>query len=250
MKRVALCALVAAISSVPAMADTYRAEVGVEYANTDINGFDFDAYGLNAEVFFTPVDTTKGPLAEASFLDQASGISASWTDIEDIDDDLLSLGSRVVTTGGFIIEASYADNGEDDALSLGAGLYLNDTTDLVFTYATNDDADLDTLSADLHSVVTLDGDMSLAYSLGASYIDADVDNGFGLGGNITFYLNNQLGFSGIVDYTEVGDGDVTITGVGVDYFVAPQFRVSATFLNTDVGPFESDTLGVAASLRF
>jgi hypothetical protein len=250
MKRVALCALVAAASSVPALADSYMAEVGAQYFNTDFGSNDVDAYGLNGEIFFAPVDTSKGPLAEASFLDHASSISASWVDIDEADDDLLGLGLRVVTPGDFIIEASFDDSGDSDQWGLGLGLYLNDTTDLVFTYSDIDDADQSSLTADLHSVIALGGDMSLAYSVIASYIDAADENGYGLGGDVTFYVNDQLGFTGLVDYTEIDDFDVTTLGVSVDYFIVPMFRVSASFINQDTGFTDIDTIGIDASVRF
>ncbi|MFT7560125.1 MAG: hypothetical protein ACI93R_002040 [Flavobacteriales bacterium] len=252
MKKLVLATTIAVLTSAYAQADSYQVEIGATYGQSETGSFESDIYTLDGEVFFAEVDTSKGSLAEASFLDKASGLGLTYatTSPETGDSvDAWATGLRVVTGGDLIIEASYADSDDDSAFGIGIGTYLNDNTDIVVSYETADEADLDTLAVDLHSVVSLSGDSSLAYNVGASYIDAN-DSGYGIAGELTYYVNNNLGFGGVVGYTSVGDSDLTTFGVKADYFVNSTIRLRAMYSTAEANSFDTDTFTLGASARF
>ena len=65
-----------------AYAQDYQVELGAAYLNGEINGVDYDGFGLNAEFHFEKVDTSKGPLNEAAFLDKSSFASLTWVTLD------------------------------------------------------------------------------------------------------------------------------------------------------------------------
>ena len=175
-------------ASAAATAD-YQGEVGVAYGQGEANSTDNDVVAFGGRYNFEMVDTSKGPQAEAAFLDKSSSAGLYYLSTEPDaagadDEDDIGVDVRVVTADNLIIEAAYSqfDDGSDDAdtVSIGVGTYLNDTTDIVVTYSTTDAdlVDIDALNLDLHSVMKLQGTASLAYDLGASYIDAEDDDGY------------------------------------------------------------------------
>jgi len=254
MKKFALAAAITALTSAYAQADTYQVEVGANYSQTDYDGFEVDTSSLNAEIFFSEVDTSKGPLAEASFLDKASGLGLSYDSISpEVGDstDNWSTDIRFVTSGSLIIEATYSDLDFDSVYGIGIGTYLNDTTDIVVSYSTTDESDVDTLAVDLHNVTSLSGDSSLGYNVAAVYVDTDDDSGYGIAGELTYYVNNNLGFGAFADITSVGDADVTNYGLNADYFINSMVRIVATYATTDFdSELTADTLSIGVSARF
>ena len=262
MKRFVLCALTAACS--PVFADNYRGEIGLSYLNSELSvdgidgrffslpGFsvDTETIGANANVFFNAVDTSIGPLAEAAFLDHASGVGAFWLDVEDAEDNTFGLELRYVAENDFIVEASFSEADGSDELSLGLGWYLNDTTDLVVSYSRNADADADSWSANLHSVVALENGTSIGYTLNAAYLDVGSIDGFGIGANIIWYLTPKFGIGGNLGFTDTDEGDSTTWGISADYFFTDNFRVNAVYSLSDSDRADIEVVGVAASLRF
>lgn len=61
-----------------ALADNYQYELTGEYANTERGPSESDAGALVGRYYFSPVDTENRPLAEAAFLNRASGISLAY----------------------------------------------------------------------------------------------------------------------------------------------------------------------------
>jgi len=264
MKRFVLCALAAACT--PVIADEFQVEASLIYGQSETDASftsffgrvststDSDILGAGATVYFDKVDTSNGPLAEAAFIDKASGISGSWIDVEDAEDDILGVGLRYVFEGDVILEARYDDLGFSDEVGFGVGTYINDTTDIVFSYTTNNDADADTISLDLHSVVALEDGMSVAYSLGAAYIDANALDGFGIDGDITLYFSDQFGIGVNATYSDLDASEIRGFGISADYFITPSFRVSALYNTSensdDFIEIDTDTMSLIASIRF
>lgn len=74
MKRSMLALLIAVVST-GAAANSYQNESSVDYANGDINGVDVDAWQLKHQYFFNAVDTSgKTPLAEAAFINKNASV--------------------------------------------------------------------------------------------------------------------------------------------------------------------------------
>lgn len=255
----ALIAVAVAAASTAAIAD-YQGEVGVAYGQGEILNTDYDVVGFAGRYNFEMVDTSKGPHAEAAFLDKSSSVGFGYSRIEpdvsgadDIDD--MGVDVRVVTATNLIIEAAYSqtDDGTDEAdtFALGVGTYLNDSTDIVATYSSVDDDgdDLDALNLDLHSVVKLQGTASLAYDLGIGYLDADEDDGYSVNAGATYYVDNNLGFTLAGDMTDLGDVDSNTVSVGVSYFPMPEVEFAASYFDQG-GDIDADGIMLGAAVRF
>lgn len=77
MKRSMLALLIAVVST-GAAANSYQNESSVDYANGDINGVDVDGWQLKHQYFFNAVDTSgKTPLAEAAFINKNASVFGS-----------------------------------------------------------------------------------------------------------------------------------------------------------------------------
>ncbi|MAY39732.1 MULTISPECIES: putative porin [Spongiibacter] len=258
MKKTILAIAVAAASAA-ATAD-YQGEVGVAYGQGEANSTDNDVVAFGGRYNFEMVDTSKGPQAEAAFLDKSSSAGLYYLSTEPDaagadDEDDIGVDVRVVTADNLIIEAAYSqfDDGSDDAdtVSIGVGTYLNDTTDIVVTYSTTDAdlVDIDALNLDLHSVMKLQGTASLAYDLGASYIDAEDDDGYTLAAGATYYIDNNLGFSLAYDILDVDVYDTNTLSIGVSYFPMPEVELEINYFDQG-GDDEADGILLGAAVRF
>lgn len=256
MKKLVLGTAIAALAATGgAYAEDYQFEIGALYGTGDKGGPDIDGFGFYGEFHFDVVDTSKGPLNEAAFLDKSSSVRAEWATAEEdtpgaesVDGFVVS--GRFVTATNWIIEADYADfDGDDFSIGLGVGMYLNDTTDLVVTYNTYDEADKSSLSLDVHSVVSLTGDTAFAYDLGVSYLDQADESGYGLNAGADYYFNKAVSIGAAVALTSVDEVDTSTITVGVDYFVAPSIKLSADFASMGQDS-DGDMLTLAAAVRF
>lgn len=259
---------IAIAAAVSGYANAYQFELGAAYGQGDLDfgGFstDFDLTGLYGELHFEKVDTSKGPLAEAAFLDKSSFVDFSYTSVspDDGDDtDTFGVGGRFVTGSNLIIEANYdsADDGDDDADTFGVGIgtYLNDTTDVVVSYNTTDEdnADLDELAVNLHGVSPLAQGASIAYDLGAALIDADDEDGYGLTAGATYYFNNQFGVGVSVDMVDIDDYEEDTVTLDVTYFVAPNVQLAFSYFDSSAdlpggGSADSDGFLIGVAGRF
>jgi hypothetical protein len=235
MKKLILGTVIAALTTAGAYAEDYQFELGAAYVTGDSFGADYDGFGFSGEFHFDKVDTSKGPLNEAAFLDKSSSVGAVWATTEfdvpgaDAEDDITLLG-RFVTGSDWIIEGSYQDKDDDGAIvTVGGGVYLNDTTDLVVSYQKYDDVDVSSLGADMHGLYSLNGGAALAYDLGASYLDVYDDTGYELRGGLEYYFNKSLSIGAGLSLYSVDAGDISTLSVGVNYFVAPSIKLSAEF---------------------
>lgn len=254
MKKTLLGVAIAALSSQAALAQDYQFEVGANYQTGDFFGTDYDGFGVNAEFHLDQVDTSKGPLNEAAFLDKSSSASIAWATVEeDISGaesvDTFGIGGRFVTEGNIIIEANYSDLDYDKSFGFGVGTYINDTLDVVVNYQTLDDADESTLSANLHGLNDLAGEAALAYDFSVAYLDVVDENGFSIGAGADYYFNNAFSAGAAFEYASVDNADVTAVNVRADYFITPIARVGITYtsLGSDA---DGDELGINASVRF
>lgn len=255
MKKILLGTAIAALATTGAYAEDYQFELGANYVTGENAGTDFDGFGVYGEVHLDTVDTSKGPLNEAAFLDKSSSVRLDWATKEDDVDgaeaaDNVTLSGRFVTQGDWIIEASYLDvDGDDTAIALGVGVYLNDTMDLVVSYGTYDDADKSALAVDIHNVSSLGGDASLAYDVGVSYLDEYSETGYELRGGVDYYFNNAVSIGGSLKLNSINDVDTSTLAVGVDYFVAPAIRLSGEFYTLGQDG-DGDGITLSGAVRF
>lgn len=248
----------------------YQFEVGGVIGQGEIeagnNSVDTDTYGIGGEFHFQQVDTSKGPLAEAAFLDKSSFVdflySSTELDVTGSDDsDSFGFGGRFVTATNLIIEADYVEsefgNVDSDSVRAGIGTYLNETTDVVVSYqADSEDGgdDVDSLSAALHGVNSLAQGASVAFDAALSYIDAEDDDGFGIDVGATYYFNNAFGVGVSAGVAEIGDIETDSFALEGSYFPMPELELAAWYFNdsTDDGALdvESDGFMFGAAFRF
>lgn len=248
----------------------YQFEVGGAIGQGEIevgnNSADIDTYAIGGEFHFEQVDTSKGPLAEAAFLDKSSFVDFSYTntelDVNGADDtDTFAFGGRFVTATNLIIEADYSEsddgNTDSDSIRAGIGTYLNETTDVVVSYqadSADGGDDVDSLSAALHGVNGLAQGASIAYDAALNYIDAEDDDGFGIDVGATYYFNNALGVGISAGVAEVGDIETDSFTLEGSYYPTPELELAAWYFNdnTDDGNTEAETDGFmfGAAFRF
>ena len=96
MKRSMLALLIAVVST-GAAANSYQNESSVDYINGDINNVDVDAWQLKHQYFFNAVDTSGNtPRAEAAFINKNASVfgTLSRTSIGDFDQNGWSVGGE------------------------------------------------------------------------------------------------------------------------------------------------------------
>jgi len=251
MNKVLLGTAVTLLAASSAFAQNYQAEFRADYLNGDVRDNDFDGFALSAQAHLDKVDTTKGPLNEAAFLDKSSFVDLSWLTLdfdEGGSDDTLSLEGRFVTQGNMIVEAGFSDFENDEAYSVGLGMYVNDALDAVLAYETFDEADRSSLALDFHGVQLLNRTASLAYDYGVSVIDLNDETGYEGRLGADYYFNTMVSVGASLAWLDVDEFDSTTWQVGVDYFVTPLVRVGAEFI-TQGQDVERDSLGINASIR-
>ena len=234
-------------------AQAYQIEVQgqSEYLDTNQNGKNFTG-AVQGTYYLKDVDSSKGPLAEAAFLNQASNVSAAYNyvkyDEKDGDVDFKShnygiKGEAYIPTPYVpaYASASYnhtlteAKNGDDDngdryALEVGAVLAPNFLLAVGYTNVPNQFS-LDTFgitqngiaAATLESVGAIRNKTD-ATTLRAKYVGPIADT------NMSFGFETAGVFS-----------DINMYGVNADLYLNPQLSFGATVIATDGNAKVQDT---------
>lgn len=254
MKKTLLGAAIALLSSSVVYAQDYQFEVGANYINGDLADVDYDGYGLNAQLHLDKVDTSKGPLNQAAFLDKSSFVNLAWAtakaDVSGADSvDATAIGGRFVTGSNIIIEADYLDLEDDSAYGVGIGTYISETIDVVASYETFDKADESSFAVDLHGLNPLKGETAVAFDLGLAYIDFEDDSAYRFNAGADYYLNNALSIGAGAAFVSADDFDTSAVSVRADYFVTPIVRLGAAF--TTLGQdADGQDIQLNAAVRF
>jgi hypothetical protein len=275
-KKTAIVAGVALAISASVQAD-YRWEVGAAAERTnidvDFDDGDIDKAAIDGTFYLDSVDTSKGPLSEAAFLDHASNVSLGYvyTDaddiIEDLDGDEYKIDGRYVTdSAGWIFEGSYQRNEPNDAeidtYSLGFGKYLTDATTLIVSYAEADvdeGGDTDGYQASMeHLWGWSGGGFKLSGNVGFVNVeDNDDTNIYNIAG--TWYITNNLGLTFTTGYTETYNQEFLSSGVIADWFVTERIALSAklAYAESDDDIFDGESseaeitsVAIGARMRF
>jgi len=300
-KKTALVAAVGLALSVTAQAENdYRWELGADYTRDTVDAdvkssagnvsdnIDSDIGTVNGTFYLKPVDTSKGPLAEAAFLDHASSINLAYTDgevdlnslnneLEDKDGQKYAVNTRYVAEGpgwelsGVLVDLSYVRSepgeAEIDTYGIGIGKYLTDTTTLVLNYqqlTVNNGGDTDGYSLDLEHLWPMSngGGLKATASAGKVVIkDADDVDSYALGG--TWYINKSLGFGAGYSNTSQNGYEVSGWDVSSSWFVTEMVELSLAyaqrtpddieFSNGNVDgkvELENDAITLGALVRF
>jgi hypothetical protein len=264
MKKIVLASTIALAAAGQAYAD-YQFELDAHYTSGEEAGVDNDGFGVGGEFHFDKVDTSKGPLAEASFLDKSSFVDFSFRSVESDfsgaeEEETTSIGGRFVTGSNLIIEANW--NTEDDGISdtdtirVGVGTYINDTTDVVVSYSTEDDdnADKDHLDVTLHGVNALNQGASVGYDVAVGYVDTDDDSGYQISVGGTYYFSNMFGLGLNAGITDVGDTSSDTISLDASFFPVEQVKIYASIFDkseeTNSVDTDSDGMLIGAAVRF
>ncbi len=254
MKKSLLGAAIALLSSTVVYAQDYQFEVGGDYISAESMGIDVNGFGLNAQLHLDKVETSKGPLNEASFLDKSSFVSVAWATAkadqagaESVDS--FGFGGQFVTADDIIIQANYLDLENDSAIGFGVGTYLKENLAAMVSYQTYDEAELSRFSADIHGVDKLKGETSLGYNLGLAYLDSNGESAYNFSVGADYYLNNKLSIGAGLALLTADNYDETTVALRANYFVTPVAKVGASL--TTVGQDgDGQAIQFSAAVRF
>jgi hypothetical protein len=265
-KKTALVAGVGLALSVTAHAD-YQWELGGDYsygqlkADVKNNAFvgnrskdiDENIGEVHGTWYMEPVDTSKGPLNEAPFLDHSSNITLFGRDgevdlnsvnrnLQDKNGHSYGIDSRYVAEGpgwklsGWLMDLGYeyAEPGDRNInlYTVGLGKYLTPTTTLVahFNKATvNNGGDTDGYDVGIdHFFAFSHGGLKVDASGGKVVVNNANDvNLYKVGG--TWYLNNNLGFGADYHKADQDGREVDGFGVNANWFVTQAFAVDLSY---------------------
>ena len=267
-KKTAIVAGIGLAISATAQAD-YQWELGGAYSmgeysadvknNSVVGGnkskdIDEDIGTLFGTYYLENVDTSKGPLRQAAFLDHASDITIFARDgdvdlnsldrnLEDQDGQSYGISSRYVAEGpgwklsGWLMDLGFerrepADK-EVDNYTIGIGKYLTPNTTLVFDYNkinVNNGNDTDSYGGDLaHFFAMSSGGIKANVGAGKLVINNGDDvESYDIGA--TWYINNNIGFGGGYENTSQDGGqEVDRFFVNADWFITESFAMDLTY---------------------
>lgn len=243
MQMLRLSLALSAVLSCSAFANSdYQFEVGASYTEID----DIELYQVGGGYYFAPVDTSKGPLAEASFLDRQSSVAVLYQRLEfggESDSDGLVAGEYVFSNQRAYINAIVSD---DSYNRVGGGYYLSDTWLVDAGVRIDDDMDFIGASVGSKKLISLANDRYLSLQAAYQYVKDDIDT-YSVGAD--YYLNRNLSVGVGVDwFDDPLNFDETRTNVGANWFVTPSVSVSAgvSFIDTDSRSDELYQVGLSA----
>lgn len=274
-KKSLLVSTIALMAATTAQAD-YQLEVSGTYARGELESSggadgDQDTIALEGSVFLQPVDTSKGPLGEAAFIDRATSVSLGYgySEVEfdsgsDFDLSLFNVSGRyVIHDGGWILEGGYdydeieADGGDSDSDSytLRGGKYIADNTTLIlgWTYSEDDgNRESDAYSVEMEHLQML-GQGALKIEGGYALVEAnftdDVDV-YSVAG--TYYVNNNLGFGGGYSLADGNNSEVDTWKLFSEWWMNEQVAFSVGYIGVEEedANIESDSIVFSVTGRF
>lgn len=227
MKKIGLYILLATSSSLTT-AETYNFEADITYTSKDYFGTDIDASLLDVTYYFTPIDNSKEPLAEAAFLNKSSEISAQYGQISQeylVNNVSLGLAGRYVTDAGVIIGLGYANksfNERETAAITGNGTekFVDSGYIEIGTYLTDTSAFTVSYSGNLNRTTDENGQDNIF----SNTVSLRYNHLFLMSGDTSIKLNTRFGYTMYSD-DEYSDDDTGILDVNGDYYFNREFSV-------------------------
>lgn len=271
LKKTAIAAGLALAFALPAHAE-FSWELGASYlsgdTDDDVVDADLDVTSIDGSWFFSSVNTDKGPLAEAAFLERASRVDLNYQDGDldgdtaDVDLTAYSVGSRWVFDGepGWLVEAAYSysevDNFDTNTFSIGGGKYLLDNTLVLLSYSYSDPDlgdEIDTYAVEVEHLQPLPlGALKLeaAYAYSDPGDDSDTDNYLG---RVIYYPLTQVGVGGSWERIVSGSSSDNWS-VFAEWFVTENIAVSVEYRDTETAVgfrgVDGDAFVGSALIRF
>ena len=211
---------------------------------------DADIGGVEGTFYLKNVDTSKGPLGEAAFLDHASNITLGFTDGEvdltsggdEEDGQTYTLQSRYVAEGpgwqlsGWLVDLGFErqepGDQEVDLYNLGIGKYITPNTTLVLGYEkvnVNNGGDVDRWGVAVDHFFALSSGGIKARANGGKTVVSGLDDPTTWGLGATWYPNNNWGIG--ADYTLEDFSGYEVDGysVNVEWFITENFAVDLAY---------------------
>jgi len=221
---------------------------------------DFSGFEIGGELFLEPVDTSKGPLALADFLDRASSAAFEYGEFEfddsGLETEFWTIDGRLVLNS-LVIEAAFGnedtgDNSDSDLLSGALGYYLLENTQVRLSYQESDADLLETerWALDVRHVQELSNGMT--YELEALYGDVSGDFAFGSNDDgsdlllgAAWYFNYAFGVGidwGLLERDQSGDTD--LLDIYASYFPTEKIELTLTYFSQENDDFGLESDGV------
>ena len=288
MKKLGLAtALVLAMTGAHAYQIEVQGQTEALDSNADNRDFNNYSVGGQATYYFKNVDASKGPLAEAAFISQASNVALAYNfaNLDFVKSNNVGVKGELYLPTSIVpvyssLSYNAADNdgkyGEPDdrgqrwAVEFGSVIAPNFLVAVGYTNV-EEQFSLDTFkslnSGIYKSFVDADtiGEDQDAITARTKYVGAidgtPMSIGFETGlvyGDATayelktdLYLNSQLSAGASYAESSFDGSPDSAWGVNVNYFVTPAIAVGANYVNANaVGGADAQTIGLNAKLRF
>ena len=289
MKKLGLAtALVLAMTGAHAYQIEVQGQTEALDSNADNRDFNNYSVGGQATYYFKNVDASKGPLAEAAFISQASNVALAYNfaNLDDSKEQNVGVKAEAYYPTS-IVPAAYAslsysatdtdgkygepdDRGQRWAVELGSVVAPNFLVAVGYTNV-EELTSLDTFKINASGFAKAVGEAATiaedqdAITARTKYVGAidgtPMSIGFETGlvyGDATayelktdLYLNSQLSAGASYAESSYAGTPDSAWGVNVNYFVTPAIAVGANYVNANaVGGADAQTIGLNAKLRF
>jgi opacity protein-like surface antigen len=243
----ALAMAVALAAPGAVQAQDYQFEGGLTYlyANPDFASSD-SALGIDLTWHLEPVRTGNLPLAAAAFYNRNSNVSASYLTFDDLDLDLLTLGTELYYQR-FFLGAEYlrlSNGSTSDDFELAVGYVPVDGLRLAARYYIADVGD-DAWTVDMKYVRPLAGGTAVGVDASVEFVDDFADTqAYAFSGD--YYFNPSFSLGARIVYTDNDFDSDTAWGAGARYFFTPTISAELEYLDSDI----VETFGVRIAARF
>lgn len=228
-----------------AQAQDYQFEGGLTYlyANPDFGSSD-SALGIDLTWHLDPVRVGNLPLAAAAFYNRSNSVSASYLTFDDLDLDLLTLGTEFYVDR-FFLGAEYlriSNGSTSDDFELAVGYVPVDGLRLAARYYIADVGD-DAWTVDFKYVRPLGGGTAVGLDASAEFVDDFADTKiYAFSGD--YYFNPSFSLGARIVYTDNDFDSDTAWGAGAKYFFTPTISAEVEYLDSDF--VETFALRIAA----
>ena len=293
MKNILITTTLCVASCFTLSATAYDSEYSIGTAYTEFSDTGWkdkiDAIYVSGTWYTAPVNTKKGPLAEAAFLSKSTSISLAYLSGDDdyTETNNPSANTSLDLTGWIagwhwvtsendvILDLQYeyseleagSNSADSETLSLGVGTYLNPTNSILFSYSQYqvEGTDFaDSIGIEYHGLFGASNNMSLQAAILKTTLDDNFGGNDGTGATVafTYYINNQLGigFGYALDVAStngevsgsysVDDIDSDLFSLKVDWFAKENLRFAFEYVDGEIDTVDVEGVSAEMSFRF
>jgi long-subunit fatty acid transport protein len=217
---------------------------------------------IDGSYFFHTVDTSKGPLKEAAFLDHASRLTLGFgtgeidlRDGGDEDGESYLVDMRYVAEGpgwslsGLIVDVGWErrEPGDQriDRYGLGLGYYLGENTTAVLDYRKtniNNGGDADSWGLNLEHFFAMNNGGIKVRGSGGKTVISGLDDPTTWNIGATWYINNNWGFGADFGKTDISGFETDAASVDVSWFITENFEIDLAYKTVQPDDFDFNKL--------